>query len=41
MRALNSVMRMTAIAASTTRPIVTPGRIPAVTSSEIDGDDEA
>ena len=34
MMALNSVIRMTAIAASTKRPIVTPGRIPAVRISD-------
>ena len=33
-RALNSVIRITAIAASTSRPIMTPGRIPAVTIRE-------
>ena len=32
---LNSVIRMTAIAASTSRPIMIPGRMPAVMMSEM------
>ena len=37
---LNSVIRMTAIAASTSRPIMIPGRMPAVMMQRDDGDDE-